>query len=128
MNMEDIIKAAIKENWDYVDEKISKVCNDSDVQDRAIGLLESENSNLRDLGASILAKAEITPDKFLVIRRKLGFMLKDEHPYARYRAAFALAEHGAGNYKTETLKVLKEASQDNDVGEIARRYIERLIL
>lgn len=126
MTMEDIIKAAIEEDWESVDERIPRVCNDSDIQDRAVNLLDSENPNLRDLGASILAKAKIDSDRFLIIRRKLGPILKDEHAYARYRAAFALAEHGAGAYERETLKVLREASHNEDVGEIARKYLERL--
>ena len=53
-------------------------------------------------------------------------MEKDSNPYARYRAAFALAEHGVGIYKKQVLRVLGEASQDKDIAETAKEYLERL--
>ena len=127
MSMEDLIEAARKENWEYVDTRISKVCNDTKVQERALQLLKDSDGNVRDLAASILGKACIDSGKFLKIRPVLGeVMEKDSNPYARYRAAFALAQHGPGTYKSEVIKTLKQASKDKDVSEIARGYLERL--
>ena len=125
--MEDVIAAAKDENWKYVDERINDICNDIKVQKRALQLLQDSDGNLRDLGASILGKAQIDHERFDAMRPFLSeVMMKDKNPYARYRSAFALAEHGAGRYKSNVLKVLKEAAKDKDVGEIAREYLERL--
>ncbi len=128
MAMEDIIKAAIEENWDYVDERIPEVCDIPENQIRALELLKDFDGNLRDLGASIIQKAHIPPKRFLRFREALAEnVLSDPHKYAKYRAAFALAEHGPGiSYRRRVLKVLREASSDEDVGEIARGYLERL--
>lgn len=125
--MEDIIEAAKSENWKLVDQRITEVCNNIEVQKRAIKLLNDSDGNVRDLGASILGKANIPLKRFSNIRPILKrIMDKDSNQYARYRAAFALAEHGAGDYKNDVLGVLNEASQDKDVGEIAKTYLKKL--
>ena len=56
----------------------------------------------------------------------LQVMEHDSHPYARYRAAFALAEHGVGSYKKEVLRVLEEAAEDKEVSKIAGKYLRKL--
>jgi HEAT repeat protein len=53
-------------------------------------------------------------------------MDNDTNPYVRYRAAFALAEHGIEKYKDRVLEVLKEAADDKDIGSIAREYLKKL--
>jgi hypothetical protein len=126
MAMDDLILAATEENWKYVDDRIPKVCDNPKIQDRAVDLLDNENPNLRDLGASIIEKAEIEPNKFFRIMPKLGAQLDDEHPPAKYRAAFALANHMTGKYDTQVRRILIEARNDKDVGEIARGYLKRL--
>ena len=126
MRMEDIIDAARKEEWDLVDRRIPEVCNDSEAQEIAIKLLGDSNANLRDLGASILAKSTKlpTPTRTKPILQRV--MEGDSNPYARYRAAFALAGHHPGRYRPKVIEVLKEAAQDKDVGQIAKDYLRRL--
>jgi len=125
--MEDVIAAAKEEDWEYVDGRIARICHDIEVQKRALQLLKDSDDNVRDLGASILGKAHIDSERFAAMRPLLrDVMIKDSNCYARYRAAFALAEHGAGKYKKKVLEVLRQAVEDPDVAEIAREYLERL--
>ena len=127
MNMEDLINAARKENWEFVDEKIPKVCNDVKVQDKALKLLADKNENIRDLGASILEKARIDSDRFSRMRSPLvRIMRNDDHIYVKYRAAFALANHGPGEYMQEVLELIKQASKDKAVSEFAKNYLRKL--
>jgi hypothetical protein len=127
MTMEDIIDAALKENWEYVDGRIPQVCQDEEVQKRAYDLLTNKEPNLRDLGASILGKATIPEKRFSNMRDRLrDVMLSDSNIYARYRASFALAANGCGSYKTEVIGVLNKAKDNPDVGEIALEYLKRL--
>jgi len=126
-NIDDLIKAAKEEDWEIVDKNILNICSDPVVQEKAIKLLTNSDRNVRDLGASILGKFPLSTKIFSrakPILRKV--MVNDENPYARYRAAFALAEHGVGEYKMEIIGALIEASQDKDVGDIAKKYLARL--
>jgi HEAT repeat protein len=124
-NIDDLIQAAKKEEWDVVDKDIPNLCKDPSVQERAIELLKDTDGNVRDLGASILGKPKINSKIFLRAKPILrDVMTGDENQYARYRAAFALAEHGG--YKAQVMRVLQEASEDKDVGDIARKYLEKL--
>jgi len=124
MGMEDIIQAAREENWELVDARIPEVCNDAAIQKQALQLLNDSNGNVRDLAASIFEKASKIPRGSKPILANV--MAKDSNPYARYRAAFALAGHNAGTYKPEVIKVLKEARTDETVGEMAEKYLQRL--
>jgi len=124
-NIDDLILAAKREEWDVVDRNIPNICNDPTVQERAIQLLKDSDGNVRDLGASILGKSHLSSQilsKAKPILKKV--MGGDENPYARYRAAFALAEHGG--YNAQVMRVLQEASEDKDIGDIARKYLDRL--
>ena len=76
MKMEDIIDAARKENWGYVDERIPEVCDNPEVQKRVLQLLKDSDGYVRDLGASILGKAHINPRKFSKMRTALGQVLE----------------------------------------------------
>jgi HEAT repeat protein len=124
MKMEDIINAARKENWEYVDSRIPRICDDPKVQKKAAELLSDDDGNIRDLGASILGRAHNIPVKIKPIL--FNIMKNDSNPYARYRSAFALAGHNPGRYKKKVVTVLKEASCDKDVGDIAKEYLEML--
>jgi hypothetical protein len=125
VTIEEIISAAKNEQWDFVDKQIPLVCNVPEVIDRSSELLTDSDGNLRDLGASILAKAKLSDKKYNQVRPTLFKNLGDSHIYARYRAAFALAEHDQKPYDKEILNVLGEASEDPEVGEIAKKYSEK---
>ena len=128
MNMEDLINDARNENWKSVDKKILKVCNDVKVQSMALRLLADKNGKVRDFGASILEKARIDPARFSRMRTSLvRVMREDNNIYAKYRAAFALANHRSGDYIQEVLELIKQASKDKEVKPIAENYLRRLV-
>lgn len=127
MNMEDLINAARKEDWKFVDEKIPEVCNDVKVQNKALKLLVDKEENVRDLGASILEKARIDSARFSRMRAPLvRVMRNDNNIYVKYRAAFVLASHGPGEYTQEVLELIKQALEDKEVSEFAKNYLRIL--
>ena len=124
MGVDQLIAAAKAEDWDFVDGALPSVCNNS----AYLGWVEKKglkdpDSNVRDLAVSILGK---TADNDLIVRvqaKLRELMAKDKNPYVRYRSSFALAGHGLES--EEVRRVLEEASDDEDVGEIARNYLKR---
>ncbi len=127
MNMEDLINDARTENWKSVDEKIPKLCNDIKVQNIALKLLADKDGNVRDLGASILEKARIDSARFSRMRVPLVMVMRnDNNIYAKYRAAFALANHEPREYTQEVLELIKQASKNKEVGAIANNYLGKL--
>jgi len=123
-----VADAAKAEKWDEVDKQIPKLIkNPVYVQWAYENALSSSNSNLKDLGASILEKAVIAEEKFALMRDKLYYrMIEEKNPYVRYRSAFALAAHGPGRYKNKVLDVLQEALRDKDVKKFAKKYLKQL--
>ena|SRR3989344_789627 len=115
--IEELVALARAENWSEVDARILAVCNNSPVQGWAYAALESDEHNLRDLAASILEKAQQW--EFRVSELVRTALQNEQHPYAKFRMACALAAHG---YKSDTVVLtLKEAPKD--VQEIAKRYL-----
>ncbi len=121
----DLIQAAKKENWDYVDNAIESNADKYSSWAYNQGIMNTDN-NVRDLAVSILEKAHFD-GRFSGMRATIyTLMTTDSHKYVRFRSAFTLAAHGPGEYKDSVLQTLKEAEQDEDVSEIARKYIEKL--
>ena len=89
--MEKLEQAAIKENWDYVDTWVPKICNDSTIVGRAIQLLKDTDKNLRDLGATILEQTKGITDE---TKTDLYRLMENQTGYDSFRAACALAKHG----------------------------------
>jgi len=126
--LKKLMNAAEKEDWDYVDKKILKAVKNPEVVEWAFERgLENPDKNVRDLAATILEKAKISTDKFGSMRKKLyQVMASDINPYARFRSAFALAEHGAGEYKKEVVATLREAQRDDTVRGLASKYLMKI--
>ncbi len=126
--LQPLIDAAKQENWDLVDERITDVAKDPTVIGWAYDVgLSDQNPHVRDLAASILEKGKIQNSVFESMRPTLyRVMTTDDHVYARYRSAFALAVHGPGNYKADVKRVLEEAEQDDAVSKLAKQYLARL--
>ncbi len=128
MTMEELIGAAKREEWDFVDEQIpAAVRFEVNVVWAYRNGLNNSDGNVRDLAASMLVKAKLSPTGMREAKPALLRVMKsDSNPYARYRSAFALAEHG---YATKpVLAVLSEAEKDKDkdVRGEARKYLRKL--
>lgn len=121
--------AARDERWDYVDSKIPAIVKDSRFVDWAAKKgISSKNGNVRDLGVSIIEKADISFGAFPSLKDSLyALMKKDSNTYVRYRSAFALSAHGAGEYQKDVVGVLKKAAKDKDVSDIAKEYLSRIV-
>lgn len=125
--LKEILSDATKENWTEVDKKITTLNITPEHIKWAYEALSDTNKHVRDLGASIIEKAEITEKEFTEIREKLYQRLTlDINPNVRYRSAFALAAHGTGKYKSEVLAILNIARYDNEIKETAEKYIKQL--
>lgn len=126
MAMEDLIEAAKKEKWELVDEKILVAAQkDANVVWAYTRGLKDSDGNVRDLAASLLAKARLSQREMQEAKPVLmQVMRSDSNPYARYRSAFALAEHGCAT--RPVVDVLREAEKDKYVGKIAKQYLAKL--
>ena len=127
--LSDLKDAARIEDWDSVDLSIPVIARDPRFYEWAFKEgMEEINVDVRDLAASIIEKSDIEAREFSRMRDALFVhMTSDENKYVRFRLAFALAKHGSGEYKRQVVDVLKEASTDKDVKEIANRYLHRIV-
>lgn len=120
--MEKLIAAAKKENWGFVDKQIPYFANDPNAikwaKDK--GLVD-EDSNVRDLAASLLEKTSNLDER---TETKLYGLMSRYKSYAGFRAACALASHDWQEKASEVRAVLKKAAKDANVGNIAKRYLQ----
>jgi HEAT repeat protein len=126
--LDALMKAAREENWVFVDRSISRLNRDSEYYKWAYpDGIRDPNDNIRDLAVSIIERSDIPEREFALMRKPLhGLMLRDSNRYVRFRAAFALANHGPENYREEVIEKLNEAAKDKEVKEIARDYLSKL--
>lgn len=127
--LENLIEAARKEDWDYVDETIPKISGDRIYIDWAIKEgIDDNNGNVRDLAVSILGKTKLNDKDLKEIETKFHRCLYDSNTYVRYRTVFALMEQKSGVYGRNPLivKTLKEAEKDEAVSGIAKGYLQRI--
>lgn len=125
-SIHELEEAARKENWGFVDENLPLVAKDPDYVSWAYNEgIKNPDSNIRDLGASLLEKAEIAPPQFETMKPALiNVMRIDRNNYAGFRAACALAAHGVYTLRVKTM--LEKFSADKDVANIARAYLEKI--
>lgn len=120
----DLLAAAHKEEWEKVDDNISKFCDDPVIIRWALTIgISNGDGNLRDLAVSIIEKSSCKLDEqnILDLLQKLD---QDENPYVRFRSAFALFTHGDKSEKV--IKKIREAMQNNAVKEIAEGYLSQV--
>jgi len=125
--LDKLIKAAKKEDWGYVDRKITTIKNYEPFIRWAfpIGIHDSDG-NVRDLGVSLIEKTPIPEDNFELMRPELFKLMRtDPNIYVRFRSAFALAAHGPGRYSKEVIQILKKAEKDKEVSKIAKQYLKK---
>ena len=130
LSLNQLVTWAREGNWVEVDKVVPVLSKNPMVVQRAIALIEDKNEeNLRDLGASIIEKANISQWAFRSIRPKLANLM-NTHPdgYDGFRAACALVVHDPQEYKPQVINVLKHFSKDTEdsVRVIAQSYLTRL--
>ncbi|MFH1210844.1 MAG: hypothetical protein V1645_02915 [archaeon] len=125
--LDELIKAAKKEDWAYVDKKIATIKDYEPFISWAFPTaIHDSDGNLRDLGVSLIEKAPIKEDEFKMMRPQLfKLMQTDPNTYVRFRSAFALAAHGPGRYSKEVIQTLKKAEKDKEVATIAKQYLKK---
>ena len=128
IKLETLKAAAKREDWESVDSAIATVTGDPRYWGWAFGTgVRDADGNVRDLAVSIIERSDIPKEEFSKMRGALYTrMMKDDNLYVRFRSAFALANHGPGQYKETVIGALKLASKDDDVKEIAKGYLNRI--
>jgi hypothetical protein len=120
-SFQDLLEAAKREDWDFVDANISSehLTLERLQWAKREGLVDADQ-NVRDFAATLLDESDAVLDK--VDQAWLaGQMAEDDHPIVRYRLAIALYKRG--NRSPEVVAMMKEASKDPDVGELATIYL-----
>lgn len=125
--IKNLVKAAKEEEWDYVDSKLPTVKDYKQLVEWSFNKgIHDEDKNIRDLGISIIEKADIPEKEFMKMRPQIfKLMISDPNPYVRFRSAFALSAHGAGGYSRHVKQALQEAEKDKDVRKIAKQYLKK---
>jgi len=104
-------------------------CDQENVWQFSLKGLNDINPNIWDLSATIIAKTtkykgELSQES---IDRLVEITEMKDNPeaiYARYRSAFALFEHNIKH--PEIIEVIKEATSDEAVAEIAQEYLNNI--
>lgn len=120
--LEQLIEAAQKENWDFVDGHINNSHLTSEPINWALNIgLYIEDQNVRDLAATLLDRSdeEIKPED---VEKLQKIMVEDSYHIVRYRVAVALYKRGNRNSVVE--QMMQEAKNDPDVGDLAESYLE----
>lgn len=122
---EQLTAWALEAEWEKIDEALPIIANEQEYVDWANEMLNHSDEDIRDLAASIFqaSKIELTADTVETLRK---IMLNDENPYARFRAAFALFEHGdRSQLMKDTVKLARKDS-DKQIVMIAESIFTRL--
>ena len=115
--------------WERIDGVLPGVCNDAYALDWARENLESEDTDLRDLAASLFeaSSLELSDQDIL----GLETLMKEDEDFPGFRAACALAKRLGVDRRIEFLRggiedKLKAFADDQDVADIVAEYIELL--
>jgi|SRR3989338_64698 len=132
MNWEQLTDLAVRdtdEGWGKIDEQLSQVCTDQAVIKGAVNGLLNSNEHIQDLSASVFGVQETDFFKNLArtntqLLSRLRLNVKEGvGPYAQFRAAAALGEHGYSSL--EVIEKLREFENDPDVGDISKRLLAK---
>ncbi len=118
------------ESWDAIDEELPQCANDESFLNWARLNLNNENSGLRDLSATVLEKSNCNLVDENIKNLEVLMNEDDENPYPSFRAACALASRYPDKrikaIDNEILARLNEFISDTSVGDIAKKYINKI--
>ncbi len=122
--LDDLISAAKNEDWRLVDRTIPQICNKKTYVEWAYKKgLKHLKDNVRDLAASILEKTKALTSG---MKERLYYVMKDDsNPYAKFRAACALAAHDRKYHSDEVKQALEIAKKDKGISGIAEGYLKK---
>ena len=119
--LEQLIKAARKEDWSFVDGHINNSHLTGEPINWALSAgLAHEDQNIRDLAATLLDRSD-EPFNPTDIENLKRIMADDPYHIVRYRVAIALYKRGSRNPAVE--QMMLEAENDPDVGGLASSYL-----
>lgn len=122
VSLNELIDAAKREDWDFVDGNINESHLSREQIDWAlkIGLADTDD-NVRDLAATLLDRSdEVLGEEEVGALEKQ--MAEDSYHIVRFRIAIALYKRGDRN--DAVAEIMNEAKNDPDVGELASKYLE----
>jgi hypothetical protein len=120
VKLNQLIEAAKIEDWSFVDGNINGYHLEGEPFEWAMNAgLTDADKNVRDLAATLLDKSDETIDTETTTKL-LKTMADDDHNIVRYRLAIALYKRG--DRSPSVIKMMQEAKNDPDVGELASSY------
>lgn len=122
VTFKELIEAARKEDWDFVDGNINESHLTRTQINWALDMgLGDEDKNIRDLAATLLDKSDesLNPEE---VQKLENIMTEDSYHIVQYRIAIALYKRG--NRNPLVVQMMKDAREDPDVGELACSFIE----
>ncbi len=124
VTFEDLLESAKREDWDFVDANINESHVIKERIDWAIfdGIFD-EDENVRDFAATLLNKTDVVFDKTAleVLEKRMN---NDDYHIVRYRIAIVL--YGRNYITPEIQKMIGEAREDPDVGELAKACMYKI--
>ena len=115
------------EAWQKIDEKLPSICDRTDILNWAKENTQNEDDGLRDLAATILETSDLDLEVADILKLK-ELMLDKSYP--GFRAACALAKRFKNPAVSPAIALVKQKLQDflkdEDVSEIARKYLDLL--
>ena len=122
--LEQLIAEAERENWELIGPWITEAVSTKHIawaksKNKEEGLLHM-SAGVRDLAANFLDES----DALLTEEEQEWFvehMMHDPYHIVRYRLAIALYKRG--NRSAEVVDMMQEATNDPEVGELAKSYL-----
>lgn len=113
--------------WGEINKLLPGLCTDLQIVKEAINGLIDKDQHIQDLSASVFGAQEtdffknLTRTHTQLLSRLRRNVKQGTGPYAQFRAAAALGEHGY--FSLEVIEKLKEFENDPDVGDISKRLL-----
>jgi HEAT repeat protein len=131
VSFSSLVDWAQNQQWEQVDAYLSRFTTLDETQSakvlhwvRSIGL-QNEDQDIRDLAVSMIEQIRVQiPED--IVGHLIIMMETDPNIYVQYRCAFALFVHGSR--EDVVIQKLEEARTDEEVAEIAQKYLSGLAM
>lgn len=115
-------------DWDKIDAVIKSIAEVPQFILGAVGRIDDENYDIRDLAASILeaTSLELAEGTKRALYERLDGNYEGDGRFASFRAAFALFKHGDRSQVVVDAIRIASVDEDEQVSEIAKGYLAQL--